>query len=546
MSYYFIMTPLFKNFFIACGGGGRRSSGNRAVFPANHETMESKSEPLVGIDLGTTSCSIGIVADGEFTVVPNEQGDRSTPSVVAFEGTEAIVGQQAVDISMQFPHRTVGSVKRLLGSDRVLDTGTREFTPEEVTALVLKKVVQDAERAGHTIDSAVLTVPAGFTSRQRRSTMRAGEIAGLDIERIVTDPTAASLAYGLQTGRSGTVLVYDLGGGRCDVSLIELTDGVCEVIATDGREIGGEDYDSAIVRWLASQIEYEHDIQLREDSIAVQRLFEAARTAKHELSDRTTTTIEIPFLPHGTDSYEIDYRLHRNQFERLVRDITGRTVSLCEKLLDRVGYPARRLDEILLVGGATQSPHIRDRFTQAFGRTPTTEFDPVETVPFGATAEAAILAHEPIPEPHRSVSLTPDDLVVIDVAPHEIVVSGDHPLVPDNAHIPIRARHTVTPSEDWQKFVRFPIWYTSTNGPDSSTKDDYDRSFDEEFRIGPLPPRPAALSNIDIEFELDQNGVLQASTSEVDYRGNEIRIEPISDFTPKQIRSMGSKLPNIR
>lgn len=509
--------------------------------------MESKSDPLVGIDLGTTSCSIGIVADGEFTVVPNEQGNRSTPSVVAFEGSDAIVGQQAVDISMQFPHRTVGSVRRLLGSDRVLDTGTREFTPEEVTALVLKKVVRDAEREiEQAIDSAVLTVPAGFTSRQRRSTRRAGEIAGLDVERIVTDPTAAALAYGLGTGRSGAVLVYDLGGGRCDVSLIEITDGLCEVIATDGSEIGGVDYDGAIVQWLASQIEYEHDIQLGDDSIAVQRLFEAARTAKHELSDRTTTTIEIPFLPHGTDSYEIDYRLHRNQFERLVRDITGQTVSFGERLLDREGYPARRLDEILLVGGATQSPHIRDRIAQAFGRKPATGFDPVETVPFGATAEAAILADEPIPESHRSGSLAPDDVVVIDVAPHGIVVQEDHPLMSDNAHIPIRAHHTVTPPEDWQKFIRFPIRYTSTDGPNTSGEDDYDRSYDEEFRIGPLPPRPAALSNIAIEFELDQNGVLQASTPEVDYRGNEIRIEPISDFSSKQIRSLGSELPNIR
>jgi molecular chaperone DnaK len=523
--------------------------------------------PTIGIDFGTTNSVITLAEGGEFTVITNENGERTTPSVVSFDGDKAMIGEQAVNQAVQYPDRTVFSIKRLIGTDEVVLLGehSAEFTPEEVSALIFKKLKRDAERAtDQPIGQAVITVPAQFNDRQRRAMKHASEIAGLDVDRIISEPTAACLAYGLHTGKTETVLVYDLGGGMFDVSLIAINDGVFEVIATNGdTRLGGNNWDAAIVDWLDSQIEHKHGVSFEGNSTADEQLFAAAQTAKHDLSERMTTTISIPSLEHNGSVYDIKHRLHRDQFERMTRDLVERTITICDDLFAETGYRAGMIDEILLVGGATRMPYVRERVTEYFGQGPSEQIDPDEAVAVGATAQAALIRDDSLPmlpsgedqsvnsRPERDRPSLPtiEDVVLLDVTSQSLATETtardetEKPysvLIPANSTVPTRATGIFTTSHDRQKYVRFPVYQGNSPVLDEN-------ELLEEFRVGPIPPRPVGEANIEIEFELDQNGMLHVSAEDIDHEiGDAIEINPVFNITQTELDMMKKDLPPIR
>jgi molecular chaperone DnaK len=531
--------------------------------------------PTIGIDFGTTNSVITLAEGGEYTVITNESGERSTPSVVSFDGDKAMVGEQAVNQSVQYPDQTVYSIKRLLGTDEVVLLGERanEFTPEEVSALIFKKLKRSAEKAiEQPIGQAFVTVPAQFNERQRRAMKHAGEIAGLDVDRIINEPTAACLAYGLHSGKTETVFVYDLGGGMFDASLIAINDGVFEVIATNGIQLGGDDWDAAIVDWLDSQIEHEHGVSFEGNSVADEQLFTVAQTAKHDLTEHATTTITIPSLEHNGTTYDIKHRLHRDQFERMTRDLVERTISICEDLLTETGYRPRMIDEILPVGGSTRMPQVRKRLAEFFGQEPSDQIDPDEAVAIGATAHAALIQNDSLPmlpsgeEPTDNsrpdgakVSLPAvEDVVLLDVVPQSLTTQGDirtgnqnrdqeqsqnqdstSVLIPANSAIPMRATDIFTINHDRQKYVRLPVY--QGNNPDLE-----ENELLNEFRIGPIPPRPVSGANIEVVFELDRNGILHVSAEDADHATSTIEIDPVFDVTQTELDMMKRDLPQIR
>lgn len=528
--------------------------------------------PTIGIDLGTTNSVITVAEEDEIRVITNENDNRSTPSVVAFDGDRAIVGEQALDQAAEHPDPTVFSIKRFMGTDEAFFLSECEngLSPEEVSALILKKLKQDAENEiGQNIEQAVITVPAYFNSLQRQATKHAGEIAGLDVDRIISEPTAACLTYGLRTGATETVLVYDLGGGTFDVSLIDINDGVFEVIATNGdTRFGGDDWDAAIVDWLSSQIERKNDISFDGDGNAItDGLVDAAQIAKHDLSDHTTTALTTS-LEHNGTTYDIKQRLHRDQFERITRDLVGETISICEELLAEAGYRTGMIDEILLVGGSTQMPHVRERVTEYFGQEPSEQIDPDEAVAIGATVQAALIHDDSFPTlPKVSVdssdtnedsvdssgddSSVPsiDDVVLLEVIPQSLGIETTaldsteesyEVLIPDNSSMLALTTDIFTTTYDRQKYVKFPVYL----GDDPAVEEN---ELLNVFRIGPIPPQPAGVPNIQVEFQFDQNGIVQSSAEDMDHEiGDPIKIEPVYGFTHTELDTMKTELPQIR
>jgi molecular chaperone DnaK len=545
----------------------RQSPGSQGEMSAIKSPENTMQTPTIGIDFGTTNSVITLAEGGEYTVIPNENGKRTTPSVVSFDGDKAMIGEQAVNQAVQYPDRTVFSIKRLIGTDDVVLLGehSAEFTPEEVSALIFKKLKRDAEKAtDQPIGQAVITVPAQFNDRQRRAMKHAGEIAGLDVHRIISEPTAACLAYGLHTGKKETVLVYDLGGGMFDVSLIAINDGVFEVVATNGdTQLGGNNWDAAIVDWLDSKIEHKHGISFEGNSAADEQLFAAAQTAKHNLTDQMTTAISIQSLEHNGSVYDIKHRLHRDQFERMTRDLVEKTITICDDLFAETGYRAGMIDEILLVGGATRMPHVRERVTEYFGQEPSEQIDPDEAVAVGATAQAALIQDDslpmlpsgedqsanPRPERDRPSLPTIEDVVLLDVTPQSLATETtaqdetEEPysvLIPANSTVPTRATGIFTTSHDRQKYVRIPVY--QGNSPVLE-----ENELLEEFRVGPIPPRSVGEANIEIEFELDQNGILHVSAADIDHEiGDAIDIDPVFDITQTELDMMKKDLPPIR
>jgi molecular chaperone DnaK len=529
--------------------------------------------PTIGIDLGTTNSVITVAEEDEIRVITNENDNQSTPSVVAFDGDKAIVGEQAFDQATEHPDPTVFSIKRFMGTDEAFFLSECEegLSPEEVSALILKKLKQDAENEiGRSIEQAVITVPAYFDSLQRQATKHAGEMAGFDVDRIISDPTAACLTYGLRTDATETVLVYDLGGGTFDVSLIDINDGVFEVIATNGdTRLGGDDWDAAIVDWLSSQIERKNDSSFDENAIA-DRLVDAAQIAKHDLSEHTTTAITTS-LEHNGTTYNIKQRLHRDQFERITRDLVEETISICEELLAEAGYRAGTIDEILLVGGSTRMPHVRERVTEYFGQEPSEQIDPDEAVAIGATVQAALIHDDSLPTlPEVSVDgsdtnedsmdssdtngddpsvLSIDDVVLLEVIPQSLGIETTvldsteesyEILIPDNSSMLALTTDIFTTTYDRQKYVKFPVYL----GDNPAVEEN---ELLNVFRIGPIPPRPAGVPNIRVEFQFDQNGIVQSSAEDMDHEiGDPIKIEPVYGFTHTELDTMKTELPQIR
>lgn len=522
---------------------------------------------MIGIDLGTTNSACAHATATGLEIVPNKRGDRLTPSVISFDGRsrEAAVGKQAANQAVQYPDRTVFSVKRFMGTDEEIllgDEGRESaFTPEELSALILKKLAEDATvELGQPVEQAVITVPAYFNDRQRQATKHAGEIAGLSVERILNEPTAACLAYGLHSDTDRTVLVYDLGGGTFDSSLIEIGSGVFEVKATNGdTQLGGDDWDGRIVDWLETQVQTRDGTGF-EDGTTTERVFEAAKQAKHELTNRKQTTIRLPFLELGNATCNVEETLTRSQFEELTSDLTEETIYLCEELLEMAGYTSASIDAILLVGGSTRMPHVRDRVSEYFGIKPSLHVNPDEAVALGAAAQAAILDDDLLPVPSNGSGAVerkresgnlptrdPGDIVLLTVTPQSLGLEAVDAntnknfysvLIDRNESIPASETKEYTTVEGDQRYVYFPVY--QGDGPLAENEQL------DEFELGPIPPRPKGEPNIEVTFTIDQDGLLQVSAEDIEHNiGEEIAIESVFGLSQPEITEMTKNLPAV-
>lgn len=536
--------------------------------------------PNVGIDIGTTTSVLAALGD------ETEASDGACvciPTVISFEGEHAVVGESAHERAVIDPLRTVTSFKRLLGTnERVSVSGqSRKYTPEELTALVLTKLQQTAQAEIENelrFDGAVVTVPASFTARQRRALYHACDIAGIDVARLMAEPTAAALTHGTQSGTEGTILVYDLGGGGFDVALVDITDGVFEVLGTHGDPwVGGAAFDATVVEWLDLHLERKYGIRLDSDPVATERLFTAARTAKHALVSHRSTTITAT-LEHGGQSYEIRQPLHRNQLERRTRDLVTRTVRICEKLLDGIGLPEEQLDGLLFLGGVTRLPFVRERITARFG-CPGDQSDSEQAVARGGATRAAIIHETSVPDGCTTIGLTPDETVVLDTTPHSLRLAptpkenDSDRLIPNNVTVPTRTTTVITTATDRQQYVVVPVYYDRTpphpkQKHRSGSRRNADRSMDETststtderadeqqgtsglldaFRIGPLRPRHAGVPSIEVTFEFDSNGIVHAHAHDLDQERNG-RIETTALYrrTETELKTMKQEQPSVR
>lgn len=452
-------------------------------------------DPILGIDLGTTNSVIAMLEGGDPEVLPNKEGDRTTPSVVAkTEAGEELIGNQAKHQAVQNPDGTVESIKREMGADDSEVTLHGEsFTPEEISAKILRKLKADAERAvGHDLDRAVITVPAHFSHKQRQATKDAGEIAGFQVERIINEPTAAAMAYGLDNGDNETVMVFDLGGGTFDVSILEITaDDTYEVVATSGdTNLGGDDWDQAIIDWLLLDFESETGIDLREDLEALQRVRDAAEEAKNALSTRETTHINLPYIAATDDgeSLHIDKELPRERFEELTEPLVERTEAPIADVLDEGGYTRDELDEILLVGGATRIPMIREQFEN-----PLQTINPDEAVAMGAAIQGGIIDGRL------------SDPVLLDVTPLSLGIETEgglfKPLIDANTTIPTEASEIFSTAHDNQTSVDIRVFQGEREIAEEN-------EFLGEFMLSGIPPAPAGTPEIRVAFEIDEDGLV--------------------------------------
>jgi len=426
------------------------------------------SNKILGIDLGTTNSAFAVMEGGDPEIIVNSEGERTTPSVVAFQDGEQLVGKPAKNQAVQNPDDTVESIKRHMGeeeytvdlSEEQSSSGNRTqsdddgeaYTPEQVSAMILQKIKRDAEEyLGEEIERAVITVPAYFSDRQRQATKDAGEIAGFEVERIINEPTAAAMAYGLDDESDQTVLVYDLGGGTFDVSILDLGGGIYEVVATNGdNDLGGDDWDGAIVDWLADDFEAEHGIDLREDRQALQRLYDAAEEAKVELSSRKETTITLPFIAADDDGpKDLEASLTRAKFESLTTDLVERTAGPTEQALADADLSKADIDEVILVGGSTRMPMIQTKVEKLAGQEAKKNVNPDEAVALGAAIQGGVLAGDV------------DDIVLVDVTPLSlgVEVKGGlfERLIDKNTTIPTEESKIFTTAQANQTMVQIRV-----------------------------------------------------------------------------------------
>jgi molecular chaperone DnaK len=458
----------------------------------------------VGIDLGTTNSVVAVLEGGEPTVIPNAEGSRTTPSVVGFTKTgERLVGSAAKRQAVVNPDRTVISIKRKMGtSDRVTIDGTN-YSPEQISAMILQKLKTDAEAyLGDKVDKAVITVPAYFNDAQRNATKDAGRIAGLEVLRIINEPTAASLAYGLDKKKNETILVYDLGGGTFDVSVLDVGDGVFEVRATSGdTHLGGDDWDQRIVDYVADEFKKDQGIDLRKDKQAMQRLREAAEKAKIELSNVVQTSINLPFITADAEGPKhLDVSLTRAKFEEMTRDLLNRTVEPFNRALKDAGIEAKDIDEIILVGGSTRMPAVQDLVKKlGGGKEPNRSVNPDEVVAVGAAIQAGVLGGEV------------KDVVLLDVTPLSLGIQtlGDMftKLIERNTTIPTRKSEVFSTAADGQTAVDVVV-YQGERSIASQNK------LLGRFQLTGIPPAPRGIPQIEVTFDIDANGIVNVSAKD--------------------------------
>ena len=461
---------------------------------------------IIGIDLGTTNSCVAVMEGGKPVVIANAEGIRTTPSVVAFSKTgERLVGEPAKRQAVTNADKTISSIKRHMGSDYKVTIEGKSYTPQEISAMILQKLKADAESyLGTTVSEAVITVPAYFNDAQRQATKDAGKIAGLDVKRIINEPTAAALAYGLDNENEQKIMVYDLGGGTFDVSIIEIGDGVIEVLATNGdTHLGGDDFDNAITNWMISEFKKAEGVDLSGDKMAMQRLKEAAEKAKKELSTATTTNINLPFITATAEGPKhLDMNLSRAKFDELTRDLIERTAIPVQNALKDAGITASELSKVLLVGGSTRMIAAQEKVKQLTGKEPSKSLNPDECVAIGAAIQGGKLAGEAGTGDIQLLDVTPLSLSI------ETMGGVATRLIERNTTIPTKASQVFSTAEDNQTAVDIHV----VQGERQFARDNKTLG---RFRLDGILPARRGVPQIEVTFDIDANGIVNVSAKDL-------------------------------
>ena len=459
---------------------------------------------IIGIDLGTTNSCVAVMEGGEAVVIPNPEGDRTTPSVVAFkDGGERLVGKVAKRQAVTNAGRTISSIKRQMGSDYKVTVDGKSYTPQEISAMILQKMKNDAEAyLGETVSEAVITVPAYFTDAQRQATKDAGRIAGLEVKRIINEPTAAALAYGIDKETDQVVMVYDLGGGTFDVSIIEMGDGVQEVKATAGdNHLGGDDFDERLVNYLADQFQQENHIDLRQDPMARQRLMEAAEKAKIELSGMTTAQVNLPYITaNASGAMHLDTTITRAKFNELTADLVERTMGPVRQALSDSGLKPSDIHKVLLVGGSTRIPAVQEAVKSFMGKEPFKGINPDECVALGASIQGGVMAGDV------------KGLVLLDVTPLSLGVETlgrlTDRIIERNTIIPVKKSKVYSTAADGQTSVEVRVLQGEREMAD-------DNKLLGNFQLNGIPAAPRGVPQIEVTFDIDANGIVHVSAKDL-------------------------------